>query len=68
MQALILRQAALTPQQGRSAGTLSQAGQSLSHSQGASGATAGDATSSPDNTSGITREQELRPGGFILKF
>ena len=45
------------------AGTPPQADWSLSPSQGASGGTVGDATSSLDNTTGITGEQGQRTGG-----
>ena len=63
MQAHIPRQAVPFPHQlGRSAGTLSQAGQSLSPSLGVSGASVGeDAASSVDKTASITGEQGLRP-------
>ena len=49
----------------KSADTSPQADWSLSPSQGVSGATARDATSSPDNTTGITGEQGKRHGGQV---
>ena len=52
---------------GRSAATLLQADWSLSPCQGTSGATAGDVTSSLDNTTGITGEQGQRPRGPALQ-
>ena len=52
---------------GRSAGTLSQADQSLSPNQGTSGTTARDAASSPDYTTNITSEQGQRLRGQVPK-
>ena len=70
VQALIPGQAVLISSSARgsvgSVGSLSQAGQSLSPSQGTSGNTLEDATSSPDNTAGITREQGPIPRGDTL--
>ena len=68
MHAFIPRQAVLIPLgqeevQAVQAKNPSQAGWSLIPIQGASGTTAEDTISSPDNVAGITREQGQRPRG-----